>query len=244
MGRVGGSIVVADDDARIRKVLDHYLSKEGFTVIQANSGKDLRTVMTEREVDLVLLDLDLGDEDGLMISKELSQRDNLGVIIITGKGDVVDRVVGLEMGADDYLPKPFNLRELLARVKSVLRRTQNPAADAGKKDTELPKVVSIRFGDWILDPESRQLMKTDGSEVDLTSAEFSLLHALAQKPNRVMTRDQLLDHTTGRKWTPYDRSIDTLVGRLRSKIEPTKGKTTYIKSVRGVGYVLSVSDGK
>ena len=239
MQRYQGNVAVADDDAKIRKVLAHALSKEGYAVFQASSGAELREILSAEAINLILLDLNLGDEDGLDIAKDLSHRDDIGVIIITGKGDLFDRVIGLEMGADDYLPKPFHLREVLARVKSVLRRVKAVIEGPGKTSESAISATQIRFGALTLDPTSRRLTHNESGDVDLTSAEFSLLHALAQNPNRVLTRDQLLDHTTGRKWTPYDRSIDTLIARLRKKIEPDASQPRYIKSIRGVGYVLA-----
>ncbi|MEQ8507872.1 MAG: winged helix-turn-helix domain-containing protein [Rhodospirillaceae bacterium] len=234
-----GTIIIADDDAKVRKPLAHYLVKEGFRVVQAASGKELRSLLDEETVDLVLLDLDLGDEDGLVISKELSDRTSLGVIIITGKGDVVDRVIGLEMGADDYLPKPFHLREVLARIKSVLRRLKPRRDGSAQNQSESEDAAVVVFGKWTLNFSTRQLTDSENKEVGLTSAEFALLSALARNPNRTMTRDQLLDHTAGRDWNPNDRSIDTLISRLRKKIESDPGKPNYIKSIRGVGYVLA-----
>ena len=233
-----GRILVVDDDPRIRTMLSRYLDDEGFAVALAENGASFRAELARAPADVVLLDINLPGEDGLTLARELRGRDpDIGIIMLTGRGDVIDRVVGLEVGADDYIPKPFHLREVLARIKTVLRRSRRAEAAA-------PAAVSaeselLRFDGWRLDLARRQLVDPEGSEVALTSGEFDLLKVFAQHPHKVLDRDRLMDLTRGRDWSVYDRSIDTQVSRLRKKIEKDPAKPALIKSVRGVGYVFA-----
>jgi two-component system phosphate regulon response regulator OmpR len=232
-------ILVVDDDARIRQMLSRYLGEEGFRVSGVDSGAAMRECLTREKVDLVLLDLVLPGEDGLQLAREIRSRSGVGIIMVTGRSDMVDTVVGLEMGADDYIAKPFQLREVLARIKSVLRRL-HPAgpAEAPSAPESGPGEV-IRFDGWSLDLARRELKSPDQSDVSLTTGEFDLLTTFAKHPGRVLNRDVLMDLTRGRQWEAYDRAIDAQVARLRRKIETDPKNPTLIKSVRGVGYVFT-----
>lgn len=236
------TLLVVDDDPKIRKMLRRYLTGEGFTVFEADGGDAMRQVMLDQPVDLVLLDLQMPGDDGLFLAKEVRKTSNIGIIMITGKGAMVDRIVGLEMGADDYLPKPFHLREVLARVRSVLRRTggATPVTESrSQMDEEAGSDGFFHFAGWTLDPGSRRLRSPEGSDVALTGAEYDLLLVFLKAPNVVLSRDALLDRLTGRDWTPYDRSIDTRVMRLRRKLQGVDGKLELIKTVRGAGYTFA-----
>ena len=222
-------ILVVDDDARIRRLVSRYLLKEGFRVSTAADGEEMQRVLDEGGVEVVLLDLILPGEDGLSLARKLRAQSNVGIIMLTGKGEIVDRVVGLELGADDYVAKPFDNRELLARIRSLLRRLREVPRppEAGQ---------TARFSGWVLDLDSRELRTEEGREVRLTTAEFKLLATFVTNATLVLTRDQLLDHIADREWAPFDRSIDVLVGKLRRKIDTDPSKSSLIASVRGVGY--------
>jgi two-component system OmpR family response regulator len=228
-------ILVVDDQKEICEVVQEYLSGEGYQVTAANDGTNMRRVMAQHPIDLVILDLMLPGEDGLSIARILRQESNVGIIILTGRGETVDRIIGLEMGADDYLPKPFHLRELLARVKSVLRRVSartTEAAPAGNRS-------KARFSGWNLDLSTRELVSPAGSEVRLTTGEFDLLAAFVNNANQVLSRDRLLDLARNREAGPFDRTIDVQVGRLRRKLEDDPQRPTMIKTVRGTGYIFT-----
>jgi two-component system phosphate regulon response regulator OmpR len=217
-------------------MLSRYFEGEGFQVSVAESGPALRTKLATSPVDLVLLDLVLPGEDGIALARELRSQSDVGIIMLTGRGDMVDRVIGLEVGADDYIPKPFHLREVLARVKTVLRRTRCPA----RLPTGLHKrEPTFTFDGWRLDSDRRQLTDPHGKDVPLTTGEFDLLNILLRHPGRVLNRDQLMDLTRGRDWEAFDRTIDAQVARLRKKIESDPKNPSIIKSVRSVGYVLT-----
>jgi DNA-binding response OmpR family regulator len=230
-----GHILVVDDDQEICGVLSEYLTDEGFRVTTANDGAGLREQMTRSKVDLILLDLMLGGEDGLRLASELRAMSDVGIIMLTGRRDTVDRIIGLEMGADDYLPKPFHLRELLARVRSVMRRAASRAAE---RSVNLRQ--QARFGDWTLNLLSRQLLSPSGKDIRLTSGEFELLAALINHAGQVLSRDQLLDLARHREAGPFDRTIDVQVGRLRRKFEDDPKDPTMIKTVRGGGYIFTL----
>jgi DNA-binding response OmpR family regulator len=235
---------VVDDDADIRDLVREYLSDEGYAVGEAADGGTMRDLIAERVPDLVLLDLKLPGEDGLTLTRELRRNfPAMGIVMISGKEDVVDRVAGLEVGADDYLVKPFHLRELLARVRSVLRRRDKdrngetePSGGVAVADA-FPRTV-YRFGNWILDGDRRTLVSREGEAVALTSREFDLLLAFITHANRALSRDQLLDYAGGGA-DPYDRSIDVQVGRLRRKVERDPKRPALIKTVRNVGYMFT-----
>jgi two-component system phosphate regulon response regulator OmpR len=235
-------ILVVDDDTKTRQMLSRYFEGEGFRVSTASDGVAMRQCMASKAVDLVLLDLVLPGEDGLQLAREIraGARPDIGIIMITGRSDVVDTVVGLEVGADDYVAKPFQLREVLARVKSVLRRTR-PATTTVRPGAAPAQEEIIRFDRWQLDVPRRQLTSPGGSDVPLTTGEFDLLLALARNPGRVLDRDRLMDLTRGRDWEAFDRSIDAQIARLRKKVERDPRHPVLIKSVRGVGYVLTAT---
>jgi two-component system OmpR family response regulator len=194
----------------------------------------MRRVMGQAHIDLVILDLMLPGEDGLTLARSLRSESGIGIIILTGRGETVDRIIGLEMGADDYLPKPFHLRELLARVKSVLRRVQSRTGDGPQ-----PNRSRARFAGWNLDLSSRELVSPNGEEVRLTTGEFDLLAAFVNNANQVLSRDRLLDLARNREAGPFDRTIDVQVGRLRRKLEDDPQNPSMIKTVRGSGYIFT-----
>ena len=232
-------VLIVDDDPDVRALLQALLEPEGFIVDTAGSGSDMRGRMSVAEPDLVLLDLGLPDQDGFSLARELRQTSDVALIIVTGKNDEADQVVGFELGADDYVVKPFRPRELLARIKSVLRRV-TPAATKAEPGARLgPRMASLAFPGWTLDLGARELRRDGGDRVHLTSVEFELLAALAQAPNQVLSRHHLLEKSVGRQWRRADRSIDIHIGRLRSKIEPDPKKPTLIKTIRGAGYVFA-----
>lgn len=229
-------MLVVDDDSEIRDLLAHYLTREGFRVLTARSGEAIDRTLSENRIDLVVLDLMMPGEDGLSICRRLRANSAVPIIILTAKGEEIDRVVGLEMGADDYMPKPFNPRELVARIKAVLWRTRH----SYQVHEDRSRDERLSFGDWHVDPARRTVVSREGAELPLSSGEFDLLLAFLNNPRRVLSRDQLLDLTQGRSMTPYDRSIDVQVGRLRRKIEAEPKKPTIIKTVRGIGYSFTL----
>jgi len=228
-------ILIVDDQKDICELVQDYLSGEGYRVSTANDGPGMRRVMAQHAIDLVILDLMLPGEDGLTLARALRNESGVGIIILTGRGETVDRIIGLEMGADDYLPKPFHLRELLARVKSVLRRV---SARSQEKQSQSPR-SKARFAGWNLDLSTRELLSPAGSEVRLTTGEFDLLAAFVNNANQVLSRDRLLDLARNREAGPFDRTIDVQVGRLRRKLEDDPQKPTIIKTVRGTGYIFT-----
>ena len=229
-------ILIVDDHREIRDLVSRILTREGFRVSTAQDGRTMRKVLADARIDLVLLDIMLPGEDGLTLCRSLRAASQIPVIMLTAKGEEVDRIVGLEMGADDYLPKPFGGRELVARIKAVLRRSRiAPEVETKVK----PKVY--RFDRWSLNSQARELVREDGVTVPLSSAEFELLLALVQRPQRVLSRDQLLDLTRGRVAGPFDRSIDTQVSRLRKKIERDPSDPKIVQTVWGGGYIFTAS---
>ena len=245
-------IAILDDEPDITQLLATYLAASGFRVTQLRNGAGLMELMASATPDLVLLDLGLPGEDGFAIARRLREHWACGLVIVTGRGDAVDKVVGLEIGADDYVTKPFDLRELLARVKAVLRRTQanspdsvpatpGPATALRGTPVETAKVQDndrFRFAGWLLDRRARRLLGPQGVEVPLTSGEFDLLSVFVRHPGRVLSRDFLLESTRGREAAPFDRTIDVQIGRLRRKLEIDSQDPQILKSVRGAGYVL------
>ena len=227
-------IAVLDDEVEITRLLANYLQSHGYRVSQTHNGGALVRLMNDDPPQLVLLDLGLPGEDGLSIARELRQKFRAGLVIVTGRGDAVDKVVGLEVGADDYVTKPFDLRELLARIKAVLRRTLAAPPEPGSTEAS-PR---YRFAGWDLDTGSRRLVDAEGREVPLTAGEFDLLAVFATHPGRVLSRDFLLEQTRGREAAPFDRTIDVQIGRLRKKVEVDVDDPRIIKSVRGAGYIL------
>jgi two-component system phosphate regulon response regulator OmpR len=227
-------IVVVDDEADVRETFGEYLSMRGYDVSLAESGAALRACVKEKPADLVLLDLNLPGEDGLTLARYLREETDAAIIMVTAADEAVDRVIGLELGADDYVGKPCDLRELAARVKSVLRR----AAKAEPVKVVGGETRKVAFGSFVLDLDGHELFAADGTTVELTTMEFDLLAAFVAHPNRVLTRDQLLDLAHHRRWDPFDRSIDIRIARLRRKIERDSQKPEIIRTVRGVGYIF------
>jgi len=229
-------ILVVDDEPDLREMVEEYLKKQGFSVLMAQNGAVMRQLIAEQTIDLVLLDVRMPGEDGLSLARFLREHYSVGIIMLTAMGEVIDRVVGLEMGADDYISKPFDPRELLARVKSVLRRLDSrPKTDEASSDQFS---TGVRFSDYVLNLESNQLFGSDGVEIPITSMEFDLLKAFITHPNRVLSRDQLLDLAHNRNWDPFDRSIDVRITRIRRKIEQDPTKPQIIKTVWGKGYIF------
>lgn len=232
------SVLVVDDDPQVRDFLSDYLGEQCYRVRVAADSSGLRQALATEVPDVVLLDVNLPGEDGLSLARFLREHHNLPVLMISAAGTALDRIVGLEVGADDYLVKPFDPRELVARLKSVLRRYQPlPTDKTASKSTRL------RLGDCLLDMDRRTLHNRDNQEIPLTAMEFDLLAAFASRPNRPLSRDQLLNLTQNRDWNPYDRSIDIRIARLRTKLEPDPAKPQIIRTLRGVGYMLVSSDG-
>lgn len=232
-------IAVLDDETDITQLLAGYLQSHGFRVSQLHSGPSLMQVMAADTPALVLLDLGLPGEDGFAIARQLREHWQCGLVIVTGRGDAVDKVVGLEVGADDYVTKPFDLRELLARIKAVMRRMSPASAPAmAPPATPAAEPTRLAFSGWTLDTASRCLANPQGVDVPLTSGEYELLHAFVRHPGRVLSRDFLLEHTRGREAAPFDRTIDVQVGRLRKKLDDDADNPQVIKSVRGAGYIF------
>lgn len=239
-------IAVLDDEVDIRQLLAGYLRGHGYRVTPVHDGRALMALMPVDPPALVLLDLGLPGEDGFSIARQLREHWRCGLVIVTGRGDSVDKVVGLEVGADDYVTKPFDLRELLARIKAVMRRLP-PSAGGDASYTGLPAPGragpaavrdTLRFAGWELDSAARCLKDPQGLDVALTGGEFDLLRIFAEHAGRVLSRDFLLEHTRGREAGPFDRTIDVQVGRLRRKLEADAQAPQIIKSVRGSGYIL------
>ena len=224
-------VLVVDDDPSIRQMLVEYLSSHGYEVSQAASGEAMRRELERAAPAVVLLDIGLPGEDGLTLARFLRERYDLGIIMVTGAGDVVDRVAGLEVGADDYVAKPFDPRELRARLKSVLRRLEGRKAHGDK-------APRIGVGRCSLDLRSHRLCDADGTEIPLTAMEYELLKAFVEHPNQVLSRDRLLTLTRNREWEPFDRSIDIRIARLRRKLGDDAERPQAIRTVRGAGYMF------
>lgn len=227
-------ILVVDDDPHIRALLRNLLEMEGYAVSEAANGEQMNLLLEKEPISLITLDLNLPGVAGLALAREVRAKRNVPIIMITAKADAVDRIVGLELGADDYITKPFNLREVLARVRAVLRRyeTRPQAIRPGEHE-------KFAFPGGILDVTARELKTNAGQKTELTTAEFNLLELFLGRPARVLSRDAIMNALKGQEWAPLDRSIDALVGRLRKKIEPDPENPSLIKTVRGVGYVFA-----
>ncbi|MGI9478177.1 MAG: response regulator [Hyphomicrobiaceae bacterium] len=231
------NILVVDDEASVRELLRDCFEIEGFAVTEAVNGDEMNAILGQQPIDLITLDLNLGGENGFDLVRDIRATRNVPIVMITGKGDTIDRVVGLELGADDYIAKPFQLREVVARVRAVLRRyhcvpdaAPAPAAASDEK---------YAFDGFELNVAHRELKSGDGQLHPLTTSEFDLLLAFVRRPSRVLSRDNIMDILKGHDWSPTDRSIDALIVRLRRKIEPSPSTPTLIKTVRGVGYVFA-----
>lgn len=228
-------ILIVDDEPRIRQMLQRYLVSEGYLVKMAATTQQAKLILQRSAIDLVLLDLRLGNDDGLELLHEIrASSQKIGVIILTGKTETIDKIVGLELGADDYVTKPFHLRELHARIKTVLRRQQVYASEPIKLVSK-----TVTFAHWKMNFDRKYLEDGDGKECKLTGAEFKLLEAFVSNPQSILTRDQLLDMTAGKKREPFDRTIDTQVRRLRLKIEKSPSEPSLIKTIRGSGYIFT-----
>ncbi len=226
-------ILIVDDDPKVRTLLRRCFEGEGFDVSDAKDGAEARAHLGRHPVALITLDLNLGKENGLDLAREIRSAHDIPIVMLTGKGDTIDRVVGLELGADDYLAKPFELRELVARVRAVLRRS------GGGGKAEPAGQQRYAFDGWVLDIGRRTLSRGAGREEALTTSEFNLLEAFVKRPHRVLSRDDIMDALKGHDWSPLDRSIDNLVARLRKKIERDATRPTLIKTVRGAGYTFT-----
>lgn len=229
-------LLLVDDDAELRDLLRDYLGQAGFRVTAVADGREMQKAMDAVPFDLVILDIMLPGEDGLFLCRRLRAKSRIPILMLTARGDEIDRIVGLEMGADDYLSKPFNPRELLARIKSILRRATSLPENLAAED-----VHRFRFAGWTLDAQSRQLRSPAGVVVDLSGVEYKILRVLVEHPNRVMSRDQLLEFTQGREASPFDRAIDVQIGRLRRKLNDDAREAHLIKTVRNEGYVLAAA---
>jgi len=232
-------ILIVDDEPEVRALLRAGLEAEGFAVLEAADGAQAKAQLHAVPISLVTLDLKLGGDDGLSVARELRAARNTPIIMITGKGDPIDRIVGLELGADDYIPKPFLMREVIARVRAVLRRYTGDADAASERSDSAGKRYA--FDGWTVDLSRREVRDPEGALRELTTAEFNLLALFLQKPGRVLSRDELMDLLKGHDWTPVDRSIDALVARLRKKLEPESERPQLVKTVRGIGYVFAGS---
>ncbi|MFN7101411.1 MAG: response regulator [Pseudorhizobium sp.] len=231
-------LLVVDDDSRIRNMLARYFENEGYCVSCAGDGREMRLCMKQKEFDAILLDLSLpGGQDGLDLAREIRAQSDVPIMMLTGRDDVVDRIVGLEIGADDYIAKPFHLREVHARLKSILRRRSGPSV----APAEALKEQVVGFDGWTLNLSRRVLLDPEGLDVALTTGEFDLLSVLVKHAGRVLTREQLMDMTRGRQLEAFDRAVDAQVVRLRRKIEKDATKPQLVKSVRGVGYVFTAA---
>jgi len=233
-------ILVVDDDKEIRSLLSKFLAKNGLRVSVAADGREMRRVLEEAKIDLIVLDLMLPGDSGLTLCGQLRATTTIPILMLTAVAEDTDRIIGLEMGADDYLPKPFNPRELLARIRAILRRAEEriPTASIAEAEAE----VALGFDGWTIQPGRRQVLDPAGRAVDLTGGEFDLLLALAERPQRVLSRDRLLDLTKGRAASLFDRSIDVQIGRLRRKLEASaSGGGALIATVRGGGYMFTAS---
>ena len=224
-------ILVIDDDLDICELVREYLAAQDFEVECAADANAARAAMQRRRPDLVVLDIGLPGEDGLSVARHVRAQHDIGIIMVSGAGDTLDRIIGLEVGSDDYLGKPFDLRELLARIRSVLRRYRK----SGPATPEPPSLLAL--GHVRFDVEGRQLLDAQGGDIPLTTSEYDLLKVLVERPRRVLTRDQIMSLTHNRDWSPYDRSIDILITRLRRKVEADPATPQIIKTVRGAGYM-------
>ena len=230
-------ILIVDDHREIRELVGRALTREGFRITAVGDGKAMRHALADAHIDLILLDLMLPGEDGLSLCRRIRADSDIPIIMLTAKGEEVDRVIGLEMGADDYLAKPFGSRELVARIRAVLRRASHPPAPSD------PPPDSPRYGfdRWVLNTDSRELLREDGVTVPLSTGEYELLLALVERPQRVLSRDQLLDLARGRAAAAFDRSIDTQVSRLRKKLERDPADPHIIKTIWGGGYMFATA---
>lgn len=232
------NLAIVDDDKEIRELLTDLLQQYGYTAFSASNGTELYRLLDNEKIDLIVLDIRMPGEDGFTICQNIRKTSKVPIIMLTANGEEMDRIIGLEMGADDYLPKPFNPRELVARIKAVLRRSTE-GGDLEKIFIGTEAEI-FKFSGWQLDTATRKLTSPDGLEISITAGEYTLLMTFLERPKRVLSRDQLLEITHNRQAGPFDRSIDIQVSRLRQKIEEDPKEPTLIKTVRGGGYMLTV----
>lgn len=230
--RTAASILIVDDDQRLRRLLSRFLLREGYQVCEAGDADEMRRALIVRDIDLVLLDLMLPGEDGLTLAKELRTTSDVPIVMLTGKDSTIDKVVGLEIGADDYVTKPFDERELLARLRTVLRRSANRAG----RVSEVSQGHVACFDKWRVDLLSNEVNHLNGEKVNMTGNEFQLLASFLAHPNRALSRQEILDILFNRNWSPSDRSIDVLIAKVRRKLGDNPRQPHLIKSIRGVGY--------
>lgn len=232
------TILVVEDDAKIRALLRNVLEDEGFTVLEATTADQAMTLIRTTPISLITLDIHLGRHSGLELAREVRRSSQVPIIMVTGKDDIIDRVVGLELGADDYITKPFHIRELVARVRSVLRRSGHTSAGGTEPSGAEQHGARFHFDDMTAIPDQLELLDRSGADCGLTSGDFRLLMVFLERPKRVLSRDQLMDLTGGTAWSPLDRTVDNQIARLRKKIERDPAAPKLIKTVRGVGYTL------
>ena len=233
-------ILVVDDEDAVRTLLRECFELEGYRVSEAKDGAGLSAQLDLAQIDLITLDLNLGGENGLELARLIRSERNVPIVMITGKGDTIDRVVGLELGADDYIAKPFHVREVIARVRAVLRRYAGPTPAPAASLIQVAAEERYGFDRWTLDVSKRELKDDTGAVQELTTAEFDMLKMFAERPSRVLSRDNIMDLLKGHEWSPFDRSIDALIVRVRRKIELASDAPRIIKTVRGVGYVMAI----
>jgi len=239
------SILVVDDDAKIRSLLRNVLEGDGFAVLEAASMREIQKALETTHISLITLDIHLQDENGIDLARQIRTSSTVPIIMVTGRDDVIDRVVGLEVGADDYITKPFHVREVVARIRSVLRRVeatqsvQSDNATGSVTQTSASPSMHYSFDGMTAIPDQMKLLDRQGADCALTSGDFKLLDAFLTRPKRVLTRDQLMDLTGGIEWSPLDRTIDNQVARLRKKIERDPSEPQLIKTVRGMGYTFA-----
>lgn len=229
-------VLIVDDEPKIRQLIKTVLGRDGYRVEAAGNGTEMFRKLEEHDIDLVLLDVGIPGEDGFSLARKLRKISDVPIVMLTGRTDVVDKVVGLEIGADDYVTKPFHNRELSARIGSVIRRVRgsdNGAGAPGQDDHEI-----FRFGEWRFDVTGIKLSSQDGKQVVLTSREFQLLRALVERAGRVLTRDQILDLVADREWAPYDRSVDVTIAKIRKKLGDQPKDPQFIKTIRSIGYMF------
>ena len=237
------TILVVDDDSKIRTLLRNVMEDSGFLVLEAKNSAETMTAVTKSKIDLITLDLHLGPDDGLELAREIRAHSRIPIVMVTGKDDVIDRVVGLEIGADDYITKPFHVREVIARIRSVLRRSTDSNATPEKVSPSSLSASVAESPQYLFDgltavPDRLELLDRTGADCGLTSGDFKLLTVFLERPKRVLSRDQLMDLTGGLEWSPLDRTIDNQIARLRKKIERNPSDPKLIKTVRGVGYTF------
>ncbi|TDP01224.1 response regulator [Marinomonas balearica] len=229
------TLLVVDDDQDIRELLCDVLSQKGYVVITAENGADMWPHLQNQMIDLVLMDLFLQEEDGLQLARQIREQHAMPIMMLTGKGDETDRILGLELAADDYMMKPFNIRELTARIYALLRRASAIPVTPNSVEEEHE---CLRFGNWILDRTARTLKDIQGKQISLTHGEFSLLEVLVMHPDRVLTREQIIDYSRGLETEVSDRTVDVLILRLRRKIEVNPKTPEFVKTQRGIGYLF------